>query len=235
LFDLPGDIVPVMEYGQFCAVARSLEVLGERWSLLVVREVLLGAERFSGIRRGLPRIPKATLASRLRSLERSGIIERAADAGGIRYRPSESGQALLPVITELARWAIRWDRSGLQPHHLDPDALLWDMRRRLHGDALPPTPVMIEFDFTDRPPDDRRFWLRVDRTTAEVCHTDGGFGSDVTVRGTLEDLTRFWLGERGWDDLLRAGAVHVEGPTHLRRALPRWFSGYLFADMAASG
>lgn len=220
-----------MQYGQFCAIARSLEVLGERWTLLVVREVLLGSERFSDIRRGIPLIPRATLAARLRSLERAGIIHRHGAAEGPRYSPTEAGRALLPVVTELARWGTQWDRRGLEPQHLDADVLLWDMQRRLNPESLPSAAVMIEFDFTDRPRDDRRFWLRLARGSAEVCHTDGGFGTDLTVRGQLRDLTRFWLGQCDWDDLLRAEAVRVEGPARLRRDLPRWFAGYVFAGL----
>src|SRR4051794_9741267 len=109
-------------YGQFCAVARALEVLGERWTLLIVRELMLGATTFTEIRRGLPRIPRATLAARLRSLRRAEILEDTAGD----YRLTETGLALAPVVRELARWATTTEGAALTADDLDTAALTWD-------------------------------------------------------------------------------------------------------------
>src|SRR5215472_17229119 len=111
----------MMGYGQFCAVARALDVLGERWALLVVRELLLGASSFTEIRRGLPRIPRATLSARLRSLRAAGIVSG--------YRLTSAGTALGPVVQELARWAMTTESAALTDDDLDTSALTWDMRR----------------------------------------------------------------------------------------------------------
>ncbi|WP_433663874.1 winged helix-turn-helix transcriptional regulator [Nocardia sp. CA-128927] len=120
-------------YGQFCAVARALDVLGERWTLLIVRELLLGASSFGDLCRGLPRIPRATLSARLRTLRAAGIVDD--------YHLTEAGAALAPVVRELARWAITTDSAALGEDDLDTAALTWDMRRRVDASTLPRCPT----------------------------------------------------------------------------------------------
>jgi DNA-binding HxlR family transcriptional regulator len=213
-------------YGQFCAVARALEVLGQRWTLLVVRELLSGARRFTDIRRGIPAIPRSTLADRLDTLERAGIVARADDGG---YEPTETAVALGPVLASLATWAHAWDRRGLTDEHLDPDVLLWDMQRRLDPAALPATRVVVEFAFEDRRPGDNRLWLHVGGGTGPyLCRHSEGFDVDVAVASDTRTLSRWWLGELRWADAVRDGRLRVTGPPRLERALPRWFLGYPF-------
>src|SRR5215467_13949550 len=129
----------MMGYGQFCAVARALDVLGERWALLVVRELLLGASTFTEIRRGLPRIPRATLSARLRALRAAGIVND-------HYRLTDAGVALAPVVRELARWAVATDSAALTEDDLDTAALTWDIQRRINVEALPEQTVVVALD-----------------------------------------------------------------------------------------
>ncbi|MFF0634734.1 winged helix-turn-helix transcriptional regulator [Nocardia sp. NPDC004151] len=218
-------------YGQFCAVARALEVLGERWTLLVVRELLMGASSFGDIRRGLPRIPKATLSARLRALRAAGIVD--AD-----YRLTETGSALAPVVRELARWAVTTDAVALSEHDLDTAALTWDMQRRIDIDALPAQPVVLALEFSDRPPADRRFWLHLSRRGVNLCRDDTGAPVDLWLTAPTETLTRWWLGESRWTDVLGHPEVHLHGDLALQRRLPAWFRRYAFtpdALAAASG
>jgi len=213
-------------YGQFCAVARALEVLGERWTLLVVRELLVGATTFTDIRQGLPRIPRATLSSRLRTLRVAGIIEGCDGA----YRLTEAGTALAPVVRELARWAGVADRAELAAEHLDTAALTWDMRRRVDVRALPERTVILAIEFTDRAATDRTFWLHLSRTTVNLCRRDTGAPVDVWLSAPTVDVTRWWLGELSWVDLLRRPGVRVHGDQALQRQMHRWFLRYVFAN-----
>ncbi|MFE5285306.1 winged helix-turn-helix transcriptional regulator [Nocardia sp. NPDC056611] len=212
-------------YGQFCAVARALEVLGERWTLLVVRELLMGASSFGDIRRGLPRIPKATLSARLRALRAAGIID--AD-----YRLTETGSALAPVVRELARWAVTTDAVALAEHDLDTAALTWDMQRRIDIDALPAQPVVLALEFSDRPPADRRFWLHLSRRGVNLCRDDTGAPVDLWLTAPTETLTRWWLGESRWADVLGHPGVRLHGDLALQRRLPAWFRRYAFTPDA---
>jgi DNA-binding HxlR family transcriptional regulator len=209
-------------YGQFCAVARALEVLGQRWTLLVVRELMCGATRFNDIRQGLPSIPRSTLVDRLGALERAEVVARV-DGG---YELTEAGRGLVPVIGELARWAHRWDRRGLTDDHLDPEALLHDIRRRLREAVLPAERVVVGFVFTDRPATDRHLYLHLGGHEPALCREGH---PDIEVRGDTRTLTRWWLGELPWAE----ASFEVRGRRDLERALPTWFLGYAFPAPAA--
>ncbi|MGH4031342.1 winged helix-turn-helix transcriptional regulator [Actinomycetota bacterium Odt1-20B] len=209
-------------YGQFCAVARALEVLGERWTLLVVRELMLGERHFNDIRRGLPRISKTMLSARLKTLQKAGVVTKD-DSGG--YRLTEAGEQLAPVVRELGGWAMQWDRRGLRPEHLDPQALVWDIRRRVVPERLPADRVVVELRF--RGADTGPYFLHVARAGVDLCTDDGGFETALRVDAELRALTEYWLGERSWSGIVRAGEVALSGPSALRRAFPTWFSGYV--------
>ncbi|WP_084655568.1 winged helix-turn-helix transcriptional regulator [Nocardia altamirensis] len=211
-------------YGQFCAVARALELLGERWTLLIVRELLLGATTFTDICRGLPRIPRATLSARLRVLRSADIV---AIVDG-KYQLTTTGTALFPVLRELAHWATRADGAALAGDHLDTAALTWDMRRRVDQAALPERTVVLALEFTDRAPDDRNFWLHLSRTSVDLCREDTGAPVDVWLTGPTAEVTRWWLGELSWPQLLGLPAVEVHGDRTLQRQMNRWFLRYVF-------
>ena len=215
----------MIRYGQFCAVARALEILGERWTLLVVRELLVGAASFADIRRGLPRIPPATLSARLRTLRAVGILDDG-------YRLTETGAALGPVVRELARWAVDTDTAALTRDHLDTAALTWDIQRRVNTAALPDRTIVLAINFTDRTSPDNKFWLHLSRTDVNLCRQDTGAPVDVWLTTPTETATRWWLGEQSWAQLLRQPGVHVHGDRELQRQMRHWFHRYMFTPDA---
>jgi len=217
-------------YGQFCAVARALEVLDERWTLLVVRELMLGASSFTDIRRGLPRIPRATLSARLRGLRGAGVVE-VADGG---YRLTAAGTALAPVVRELARWATVTGSATLSGDDLDTAALTWDMQRRVDPAALPEGTVVLAIEFTDRPAADRNFWLHLSRAGVNLCRQDTGDPVDIWLAAPTDAATRWWLGELSWAQLMRRPGVTVHGDRALQHQMHRWFLRYAFTPDALS-
>ena len=212
-------------YGQFCAVARALEILGERWTLLVVRELLLGSTGFNEIRRGLPRIPTATLAKRLQTLIAAGVVE--VDAS--RYVLTPAGRALRPVVADMATWALGPGHVPLEAGHLDAAALSWDIQRRIDHAAVPDRKITIALHFVDRAVGDSLYWLQLDRGRANLCATDTGDPVDVTLRAATADVVRWWLGERSWRHLLDQPDTEITGSRAVIRALPSWFRGYVLA------
>lgn len=212
-------------YGQFCAVARALEVLGERWTLLIVRELLLGASTFTDLRRGLPRIPRATLSVRLRALRAAGIVDDG-------YRLTEAGTALAPVVRELARWAVATESAALTEGDLDTAALTWDIQRRIDTNALPEQTVVLAIEFTDRTAPDNRYWLHLSRTSVNLCRQDTGAPVDVWLTTPTLAATRWWLGELSWAELLRQPGVRVYGDRALQRQMHHWFQRYVFTPDA---
>ncbi|WP_174527265.1 winged helix-turn-helix transcriptional regulator [Micromonospora maritima] len=215
-------------YHQFCPVAKAMELLDERWTLLVVRELVSGSERFNELRRGLPRMSPTLLSRRLHQLVRAGVVERRVDGGDVRYVPTAAGRELRPVLEALGAWGVRWI-GELGDADLDPKLLLWDMHRHVDHDAVPPGRTVVRFRFRDVPAAQRDWWMVIVAGEADVCDDDPGHDVTVTVTADLRAMVQVWLGDLEWPAVLRSGAVQVAGPEALRRAVPGWFTLSPFA------
>jgi len=215
-------------YGQFCSIARALDLLGERWSLLVVRELLLGSRRFNDIRRGIPRISRTMLSARLRELADGGVVARSDGDDGPSYALTAAGRELEGVVIALGTWGQRRLPRALAHDELDVDALVWDMRRRVHRDALPTTPVVARVETSDGRGRRAIRYLLLRRDEVSLCATNPGFPEALTVRAPLAVLVGWWRGDLALADARHAGLV-VDGPRALVRAFPTWFARYAFA------
>ncbi|GIK77823.1 MAG: transcriptional regulator [Acidobacteria bacterium] len=221
-------------YGQFCPVAKASEVLAERWTLLVVRELLCGSNRFNEIQRGVPLMSRSLLAKRLRELEQAGIVERRRGATGrvSEYHLTAAGEELRPIVMGLGEWGQRWARSELSRNELDPRLTMWDMQRNIEIDALPPHRVVIRFRFTDVDPKlPRVTWLVLDGDDVDVCYRDPGYEVDLVVAGRLRVLIGAWMGDFPLTAAIRDGDLRVEGPSNLVRAFPGWLRRSVFAGV----
>lgn len=217
------------KYDQYCPVARATEILADRWTPLIVRELLQGSRRFGEIERGLPGISRSLLASRLRSLEDAGVLERlpGVHASAPEYHLSDGGRELEAVIAALGAWGVRWAFGEPRPEELDAGLLAWKIHQRIDRDRLPDRRTVIELDFTGAR--GRRVWLLLQRREVSVCVTPPRFDSDVVLRADLELFYRVWLGHVDYEAAIRRGAVVVDGAPVLTRQLPRWF---LWSPMA---
>jgi DNA-binding HxlR family transcriptional regulator len=165
----------MLNYGQFCTVARGAEVFGERWTPLVVRELLCGSTRFNDIRRGVPRMSATLLAQRLRKLEQIGVVKRVPGASANEYRLTAAGEELRPIVMALGHWGARWIGSRLQPGQLDAGFLMWDVRRFVQLSEFPRgRRIVIQFSFADARPRERMWWLVVEDGSADLCRDDPG-------------------------------------------------------------
>ncbi|GAA1727390.1 helix-turn-helix domain-containing protein [Isoptericola hypogeus] len=221
-------------YGQFCPVAKAMEVLDERWTLLVVRELLAGSTRFNELRRGNPKMSPTLLSKRLHTLERAGIVRRAGDEGHTRYLLTPAGEELRPVVEALGAWGTRWV-GGLGEADLDPHLLLWDMRRTIRVEAWPRERTVVAFTLTDVAPRVARWWIVVRDGQVEVCDYDPGFDVRVVVTTPLRTLTRLWRGDVSWPRALRTGEVRLDGAVDARRQVPRWLGQSVFAGVRRPG
>jgi DNA-binding HxlR family transcriptional regulator len=148
-FRYPEDIM--RGYGQFCPVAQAAEVITERWTPLVIRELLSGSHRFNDIQRGVPLMSPALLTKRLKNLELCAIIERRSLAGGgHEYHLTQAGEELRPWVELMGVWGQRWVRRPVTPEEADPALLMWDMRRSINVEQLPDKRVVVRFDFRGR-------------------------------------------------------------------------------------
>lgn len=212
-------------YGQYCPVARAAEIFGDRWTVLILRELLADVGRFNELERGLPGISRSLLAARLDRLARTGVLERRGAGRGkaVEYRLTAAGRALQPVIDTMGAWGARFAFGEPRPGELDPIVLLWWMRRRVAFDRLPRARLVIGFEFRRaRPP---RSWL-VLRPPAEasVCLKDPGFDVDVVVAADIAAFYRVWLGRETLAAALRRGEVRLEGAPADLRGFARWFT-----------
>ncbi len=219
-------------YGQFCSIARALETLGGRWTLLVVRELLCGSRRFNDIRRGIPRISRTVLSERLRLLTLAGVVTRADGEHGPEYALTQAGEELLSFIATLGAWGQRWLPRHPAQEDLDLEPVLIDMQRRVRHSALPKDPLITRFEIRGYPV---RFML-LKPAEAAVCASNPGFPEPLRVHAPLSALVAWWRGDMSFDQARRSG-LSVEGPRALARAFPGWFDRYQFAHIrpAAGG
>ena len=215
-------------YGQFCPVAKAMEVLDERWTILVVRELLAGSTRFNELRRGNPRMSPALLSKRLRTLERAGLVRRDLVGAYASYTLTPSGEDLREIVMALGTWGTRWI-GELGEADLDPHLLMWDMKRTVPVDEWPRARTVVGFRFSDVPARIGAWWIVTSDGQVDVCDFDPGFEKTATVRTSLRALTQIWRGDRSWDQALGDGTLVVDGPTDVRRALPRWVGQGSFA------
>ncbi len=208
-------------YGQFCPVAKAMELLDERWTLLVVRELMLGSQHFNALRRGVPKMSPALLSKRLHTLVRAGVVERREDGNRVTYRLTESGRELEPIVEALGRWGIRWVPE-LGDEDLDPHLLLWDIHRGVDLEAVPDGRTVLEFVFPEVRADARHWWIVITGDGVDVCHVDPGHAVLVTVRTSLRTMTRIWRGDLTWAEALRSGDLVLLGERQACRAVPRW-------------
>ncbi|SDE67516.1 winged helix-turn-helix transcriptional regulator [Auraticoccus monumenti] len=206
-------------YGQFCPVAKAMELLDERWTMLVVRELLAGSTHFNDLRRGNPRMSPALLSKRLRTLERAGLVRRSTDTGRSCYTLTPCGEELRGIVEGLGAWGVRWI-GQLGEQDLDPHLLLWDVRRTIPVSAWPRGRTVVAFEFDDVTPRAARWWLCVTGDEVDVCDVDPGFGVAATVRTSLRTLTEVWRGDRSWSQALTADLVTIEGTASVTRELP---------------
>ena len=220
-------------YGQFCPVSMAAEILCSRWTLLVLRELLLGSTRFNELRRGLPTMSPALLSKRLKDLEAAGIIVRVAaerEPGIFEYRPTESGRELRPIIEAIGVWGHRWVTTEATLRQLDADLLMWDVRRNINTDPMPRRRTVIEFTFNDRPASQRNYWLVVGPgAPVDLCTVDPGYDVDLYVATDLRTMTEVWLGFTPIGRASQDGHLVLTGDHKLAADLGAWLKLSVFA------
>jgi DNA-binding HxlR family transcriptional regulator len=214
-------------YRQFCPIAVACETFAERWTPLILREVLAGGRRFNEIRNGLPLISRTLLGQRLRELEDAGIIESQALARGRgrEYRPTRAAEEFAEVLDRLGAWGQRWGTTQFDPDNLDLKLLMWNVRRRIAFDRLPDRRVVVRFDFRAFPARCRGFrtcWLILEREGSDVCMKDPGYEIDLVVTADAGAMARVWTGHLTFPQAVRSGGLRIEGPSALVRLFPTW-------------
>ena len=220
-------------YGQYCPVAKSSEILGDRWTLLIVREMLGGASGFNELQRGLPGISRSVLADRMRALERAEVIERRTGPKGrtLEYRLTPAGRDLQPVVQAIGEWGATWAFTEPRAGELDPSLLIVWMARHVDRQQLPPDRTVVQFDFREPK---RRFWMVLEPAEVSVCLQHPGFDVDLEVIVDTATLYCVYLGRADLGGAIRAGKLTMRGPLTLQRGFDHWFTWSAFAPASRS-
>ncbi|HEY4369083.1 MAG TPA: helix-turn-helix domain-containing protein [Steroidobacteraceae bacterium] len=220
-------------YGQYCPLALAVELLCERWTLLIISRIMDGCAHFNEIHRGVPRISPSLLSRRLSQLEHAGIVTRERSQKGRprRYALTSAGNELEPIVASLAIWGQSWARD-MSIDDLDPGFLAWSMHMRLDTANMPSGRTVLEFEFTGASPECRRFWLVNDHGAVDMCLKDPGYDIDVKVRADLRLFTEAWRGIRDLRAEIRARRIELIGPTTLTRQFPDWLRLSMLAPYA---
>lgn len=220
-------------YGQFCPVARATEILTERWTPLILRDLLGGSHRFNELRKGVPLMSPSLLSKRLKTLEKAGVIERRGDKanGGVEYHLTPAGLETVPLVETLGAWGQRWVRSRLGESELDPGLLMWAMRGGIDPTPFPAGRTVIHFEYPEVKPPKNLWWLVTEDGVIDLCLTDPGYEVDLYMTSDLETMTRVWMGDVPLGETLRAGQIELHGSASLRRSIKSWFALSGFAHV----
>ena len=220
-------------YGQFCPVAMAAEVLCTRWTVVVLREMIAGSTRFNDLRRGVPRMSPALLSQRLKILEKAGVISRVkvdGEPGLFEYQLTRAGRDLQPLVEGFGVWGQRWVGTKISLQNLDPQLLMWDMRRNLDPKPMPKRRSTIEFLYPEVPQAHRRWWLIVVPDEAvDLCSIDPGFEVDLYVSSDLKTMTAIWMGLETVRKAVHDRQVKLVGDKHLASKMQTWLGLSRFA------
>ena len=222
-----------MEFGQFCPIAKATEVLGEKWTILILRELLMGSSRFNELQRGLSMISPAVLSKRLSTLAEYGLIVKRKLQGqkGYEYLPTKSAEELLPIFIDLGNWGMRWTREHLTNNDFDVDFLMIYLQRSIQPDMLPGKETVIKFHFTDIK-QQSDWWILVNGREIDVCTIDPAKEPDIYFACTVKCLSDIWMGETTYRKEIRAGNLKLVGPGALTKNVSNWMSDCMFASTA---
>jgi len=218
-----------MKYGQFCPIAKAAEVLGDKWSLLIVRELLMGGNRFNVLQRGLGNISPTILTKRLNELAEEGLVAKKKIPGqkGYEYFLTECGQELFPVLEQLGTWGMRWARSGMPDADLDPELLLLYLERSIVPEKVIGNETVVKFHFTDLH-EYRNWWLIVKHGDVDTCLHDPGRDVDVFITTDLRTMIELWMGDKSYKSAIADGLITLVGPKAMTNNVSAWIKGSIF-------
>jgi len=209
-------------YGQFCPLAQAAQLLCERWTLLVVRELVAGSTRFNEIKKGVPLMSPSLLSSRLKQLVAAGVVEKSGGKASHIYSLSPAGLELRPIVELLGAWGHRWAPSKLNKIDLDAGLLMWDMRRTVDPAIFPKRRIVVQFEYSDAPKEARDWWLVAEKGEIDLCLNDQGFDVDIMIKCSLKAMTEVWVCQKLFRDAVKNGDIKVMGDSKLINKLQDW-------------
>ena len=180
-------------YGQFCPLAQATQLLCERWTLIIVRELIAGSTRFSDIQKGVPLMSPTLLSARLKHLVKSGVAELSGSKGNRTYHLTPAGRELM-----------------------------WDIRRSVDPEVFPSHRLVVQFKYPDAPAGAEDWWLISDNGEVDLCLKDPGYDIDILIRCPLKVMTQIWICEKTFKQSMASGDVVIMGDPELVDKLQDW-------------
>jgi DNA-binding HxlR family transcriptional regulator len=221
-----------MEYNQFCPIAKASEIIGEKWTILIIRELLMGSTRFSALQRGLGFISPTLLARRLAMLDERGLIYRKRISGkrGYEYHPTQSCKELMPILTSIGDWGMRWARTNLSETDYDVNLLMLYLERSVVPENLPGNETVLHFHFSDIK-DVSDWWIVITGEQVDVCTTNPGRDVDVFFHTSVKTMTDVWMEQLTYQKAISESKMVVTGPRVLTRNITSWLQSCVFTDL----
>ncbi len=221
-----------MQYNQFCPIAKASELLGDKWTFLILRELLSGGHRFNEFQRGLGQISPSLLSTRLRQLEDERIIERRKikSQQGYEYYLTQPGEEVLPIIQELGKWGMKWARDQIDDEELDIDLLMLYLTRSIKPENIPRKETIIHFNFNDLKKL-KDWWIIVKDNDIDVCIDDPGKEVDIWFATNVRTMMEVWMGDQSYQSAIKQNKLKIVGPTSMTRNVTKWMSNSEFAKI----
>ena len=222
-----------IRYGQICPVSKAAELLGERWTLLIIRELVLGTTRFNDFQRALSQISPTLLTKRLNQLEEAGLVVRKAmpNQRRIEYHPTAASKELKPIILGLGEWGMRWARGQMNDEELDVEMLMYDLQRRIDADQLPGGRTVIKFLFHALPKFGH-WWIVIEADgTRVLCVHNPQLPVDIELITDLRTMSHVWAGDMDIRMAKETGRLELKGDPVLIRTISSWLRPGTFAHI----
>lgn len=211
------------EVTSHCPATKAADLLGDKWTLLILRAMVLGATRYSEFSSAIPRISPSVLSGRLKSMCDNGLVIKRGGAGQqATYRLTPSGRECEPLIAMLAVWGLKWAERHTCVDQLDVGASMWDIHKTLNTDELPDGETVLHFSLTDLD-EHNRWWIAASRRDLDLCDADPGKEVDLYVRADLQTLIDVWMGERPLEEALAEEDITMTGERPIAESIRRWF------------
>ena len=219
-------------YGQFCPVSKAAEVLFEKWTVLIVRELLMGTTRFNDFQRAISKISPTLLTKRLKALEEKGVIVRKQVSGrrGYEYRLTPAGKELEPLLENIAVWGMRWARGQMSDDELDVELLMWEIQRRIQTKNLPGGETVICFEFNDLEKH-KNWWVWINEDEIDLCTEDPGKDVDLYLTTDLRTMVEVWQGDLDFKKALKDERMETHGKRTLIKTMPDWIGLCKYMDV----
>ena len=222
-----------MEYGQFCPIAKASELIGEKWTILIIREILIaGSNRFTDLQRGLGTISPTLLTRRLTDLEKAGLLIKKKIQGrrGFEYFPTASCEELRPVLLSIGGWGMKWTRANLTPRDYNAELLMHYLQRSIVPEKLPGKESVIQFSFSDMA-DKSNWWLLVQGNNVDTCDRDPGKDVDIYINTTVAIMSDVWTGRTTYRKAMADDTLSIVGPSALINNVSTWMNNSVFSDI----